>query len=236
MNGDKTAFLTIESKHEKEEKEKLTIKTENNKIIKEDETLKILGFQQNRNNTMDSHLNATAAKVGMNIANLKPALPYLSEKNRKEIITSKIKSIALYGIQIMIGQNQQILHKAESIIMRINRLMTSNPEGLRSDEAICKYVGVDQPRQDILKSNFLMIHKILEKMKPDQIINHLNFPNRICGQITIKNYPQSERSKRSPLYSGLKLYNAIPQNYRILPNKVLKKKLQKLEIKYSPYK
>ena len=201
MNGDKTAFLTIESKHEKEEKEKLTIKTENNKIIKEDETLKILGFQQNRNNTMDSHLNATAAKVGMNIANLKPALPYLSEKNRKEIITSKIKSIALYGIQIMIGQNQQILHKAESIIMRINRLMTSNPEGLRSDEAICKYVGVDQPRQDILKSNFLMIHKILEKMKPDQIINHLNFPNRICGQITIKNYPASDRSKRSPLYS-----------------------------------
>ena len=72
--------------------------------------------------------------------------------------------------------------------------------------------------------------------KPQSIIEEIKFPSRSCGHLNIKNYPLSERSKRSPLYSGLRLYNAIPMDFKVLPQKVLKKRLKKYDIDYNPFK
>ena len=61
MNAEKTAFITIETKHDKaEDDHKLQIKVNEKLTIKEDEQLKILGFRQNRRNLMDSYLSAIA--------------------------------------------------------------------------------------------------------------------------------------------------------------------------------
>merc|ERR1711954_495234 len=108
--GDKTVFITFESKHDRDNQRKLKITINDKVTITEDEVVKILRFQINRRNTMENHLNATASKIGMIMSKLKPALKYLTEKNRKEII----------------------LHKAETILMRINRQMTCNPLRLSS--------------------------------------------------------------------------------------------------------
>ena len=107
------------------------IKTEKYVIIHEAEALKILGFHLNCRNTMDTHLNATSSKISMILSKLKPALKHLTEKNRNKIISAKVKPVALYGIQLMLGQNQRIFHKAETVIM------TTNPSGLSSSEALC---------------------------------------------------------------------------------------------------
>ena len=114
--------------------------------------------------------------------------------------------------------------------------MTSNPKGLRSDKAICHFINTDQPRQDLIKSNLILTHKILERKKPEQILNQIVFPSRSCGQVRIRDYPQSERAKRSPLAAGLRLYIAIPQDFKVLPNKILKQKLRKIEINYPLFK
>ena len=134
----------------------------------------------------------------------------------------------------MLGQNQKILHKAETVIMRINRYMTSNPLGLSSSEALCNYIGVDQPIQDIIKSNFKLMHKMIKDRKPESIMDQVKFPSRSCGQTQIRNYPISERSKRSPLFSGLRLYNAISAGIKILPQKKIKRLLKKGDISYNP--
>ena len=136
----------------------------------------------------------------------------------------------------MLGQTQSIIHKAENIIMRINRSMTTNPEALSSSDALCNYLKIDKPIQEMIKSNLILFHKIFEVKKPESIINQIQIPNRSCGSRFIKNYPVSDRSQRTPLAAGLKLYNTIHPDVRILPNRILKKKLKTHDIKYSIFK
>ena len=141
INGSKTQFITITQANEDSRKIKLQI--DENETLEETETMKILGFIQNRNNTMDTHLNAISAKVSMLLSKIRPAFPYLNEDTRKQIITLKVKSVALYGLQLVIGQSQSVIQRSSTILMRINRAMTSNLEGLRSTEALCNKLKID---------------------------------------------------------------------------------------------
>ena len=62
MNGTKTCFITIASSHDNRSPNKLKIKVDENFSITEDQCIKILGFFQNRRNSMDTQVNAIAAK------------------------------------------------------------------------------------------------------------------------------------------------------------------------------
>ena len=128
INGTKTQLLTIKDKDEDDHK--IRIKVDENNYITESETMKILGFTQNRKNTMDSHLNRTASKIGMTLANLKPALKFMTPEIKKRVVTAKVKSIALYGSQLLIGQPQSVIQRTCVLIMRVNRAMHNNTEGL----------------------------------------------------------------------------------------------------------
>ena len=114
--------------------------------------------------------------------------------------------------------------------------MTSNPLGLASKSGLCNYLKIDTPRQDIIKSNFTLIHKFLKTKQPSQIISKLIIPKRSSGKIYVKGKNKSLRSQKSVLEAGISLYNALPQNLKILPQKLLKKQLKKVDINYSPYK
>ena len=122
---------------------------------------------------MDSQITATALKVGLAISKLRPALPYLTPKVRKQLVNTKIKPIALYGIQLYMGQPQAIIYKAASLVMRVNRYMTTNPEGSKSNSALCKYLKIDEPLQDLIISSFYFIHKVIQTKSPDKIIKNL---------------------------------------------------------------
>ena len=125
-------------------------------------------------------------KFGMTMSKLKPAFPYLTENTYKQLINMKVKPIVLYSIQLMIGQPQAILNKGESLMMRINKTMTSNPEGLQSHAAICKAINMDEPRQDIVKSSFTLIHKMIQRKQLEQILNQINIPERSNGKVYVK--------------------------------------------------
>ena len=91
MNGEKMRFLTIDSKHDDTRPGKLKIKVDKDTTLTRDKKQKILGFHQNKRNTMDSQITATASKVGLAISKLRPALPYLTPKVRKQLVNTKIK-------------------------------------------------------------------------------------------------------------------------------------------------
>ena len=74
-------------------------------------------------------------------------------------------------------------------------------------------------RQDILKSSFKQIHKIIETKKPKQIISHLKLPSRKSGEIYIKGGTKSSRAERSPINAAVALYNAIPSSFRVIDTK-----------------
>ena len=214
----------------------MKIKVTEDTIIQEVEKLKILGFHQNKRNTMDSQLTATASKVGLAMSKLRPALPYLTPETRKQLVNMKIKPIALYGIQLYLGQPQSIIYRAASQIQKVNRFMTTNPEGLKSISALCRYLDIDDPLQDIVKSSFTFIHKIIQTKRPEQIIDQLNIPRRSSAKIYFKGKPNSLRSRRTPINSCIDLYNAIPMDFKLLPHKKMKSKLKNLKINYSIYK
>ena len=92
------------------------------------------------------------------------------------MINTKLKPIAIYGIQLMIGQLQIIILKTERLLMRINQDMTNSPEGLCSYLAICKSINIDTPRQDIVKTSFTLIHKMIERL--ELILSYQYFQNQ----------------------------------------------------------
>merc|ERR1711954_262812 len=109
-------------------------------------------------------------------AKLKPALNFMSPDLRKMIINAKVKPIATYGSQLVLGQSQQVIQRACALIMRVNRAMFVNTQGLRSTTAICKALNIDEPRQELVKASFSHIHKIIENKKPKQISDKLCLP------------------------------------------------------------
>ena len=231
INGEKTKFLTIPNS--KDDDRRISIKINHNTEINESETLKILGFIQNKRNTMENHLNWVASKIGMTLAKLRPIFEYISDDQRKRIVSAKVKSIALYGLPLIIGQPQSIVQKACTLIMRANRAMFTNREGLRSTEAICNKLSLDEPRQDIIKTSLKFIHKIVETREPKQISKKLIIPRRKVGKIyTIC----GQKVTKSTLGSTVELFNAIPVKFRNQKHKRLKSKLKKVNIEYSLFK
>ena len=120
--------------------------------------------------------------------------------------------------------------------MRINHSMFNNTEGLRSTTAICRKLGIDEPRQDIIKSSFKQIHNIIKSKRPKHIISQLKLPFRKSGRVYIKGRKKSVRAERSPINASVELYNAIPTSFRMMRHKKLKSKLKKVNIQYSLFK
>ena len=185
---------------------------------------------------MDTQVNAIAAKTGMLLSKLRPAFPFMDNKTRQILITSKVKSAALYGSNLMVGQAQQVVQRLAAVIMRINRQMTDNPQGLRSTSALCKFLDIDEPKQEMIKHNFALFHKIIQNKQPDDILQKLILPKRRTGKIYIRGTKMSQRSQRSPIMAGINLFNAIPSDFCSLPHKMMKRKLKKLHINYSLFK
>ena len=185
---------------------------------------------------MDTHLNSVAAKVGMLLSKLKPALTLMPDPIKKKIITAKVKSVATYGMQLILGQPQSVIQRACAIMMNINRQMFTNTEGLRSTTAICRKISIDEPRQDIIKASFKLIHKMVENRKPKQIVDQIRIPVRKSSKIYMRDGIESLRASRSPLNASVELYNAIPPSFRAMKHKRLKKELKKVTIDYSMFK
>ena len=172
----------------------------------------------------------------MTLTKLKPAPTFMSANIRKRIIESKVKPIVLYGSPLIMGQPQSVIQRACSLIMRVNKAMFTNTEGLRSSAAICKKLKIDDPRQDLIKSSFKFIHKIIENHKPDQIVNNLKLPKRKTGKVYLQGGTRSIRNTRSPINASIELFNAIPPDFRTIKHKRLKSKLKKVNIEYSLFK
>merc|ERR1711954_437740 len=133
----------------------------------------------------------------------------------------------------MVGQSQQVIQKLSAVIMPINKQMTTNPEGLRSTSALCKSLNIDEPKQELIKNNFSLFHKIIQTKRPDDIIDKLIIPNRRAKKVYVKGTKYTQRSQKSPIISGINLYNAIPPDFKALPHKMMKQKLRKITINYS---
>merc|ERR1712081_27636 len=97
--------------------------------------------------------------------------------------------------------------------MQANSAMFTNIEGLRSTSAICHKLNIDEPRQDIVKTGFKFIHRIIESKQPKQITNMMVIPKRKTSKIYMRSGHNSMRTSRSPIHSAVDLFDAIPPDF-----------------------
>ena len=59
--------------------------------------------------------------VSKRLAEIYPYLKFMNLNTRRKLIYAKVASIAMYSIELYIGQNERTLDKISSILMKCNR-------------------------------------------------------------------------------------------------------------------
>ena len=192
--------------------------------------MKILGVWRNNRNFYDTHLSKVAAITAKAIYSLKPLMKHMNLKTRKEVITSKCKSIVNYGLELLFGQSDWVMKKFTAISMWSNRAIYRKDYFKVSNRRICEEIGVDEPSLACKKAAFRFIHKILRSQKPAQLYKMIKFNqhHRECSKIGLINPPSKEANKRILLVKSIELYNAAPKSLKILSSKQLNSWLKKV--------
>ena len=119
INGDKTEFLNFDKPEN--EGANFIITDEKKNIIKQNNTIKILGYRINRNNNLANHISGLVSKINFSYNKIKGVLPYMNMKNRKIVIDAKIRGQLNLTLPLILGQNLHTQKRFETIIMKVNK-------------------------------------------------------------------------------------------------------------------
>merc|ERR1711954_465544 len=96
VNHGKSQILQVEStktEATKDDRKVIQIINTDNKILKAQNSMKILGLTLNARGEMDTHLSKIKSRIGMEYHKIKPYLKWMNLKDRKTIVNSKMRSI-----------------------------------------------------------------------------------------------------------------------------------------------
>ena len=79
INGDKTEFLNFNK--QEDDGANFVITDEKKNIIKQNNTIKILGYRINRSNNLENHISGLVSKINFTYNKIKGALSYMNTKN-----------------------------------------------------------------------------------------------------------------------------------------------------------
>ena len=119
INPGKTDLIIVPPKNE--EQPEAYIMTHKGKIIASVKNIKILGVHFNSSNNMESHMLSVASRIGLAFKKLEPFIAHAPPKQRKTIINSKLRSIALYCSPLFFNESTHCKKRFESVLMTINK-------------------------------------------------------------------------------------------------------------------
>ena len=232
INGEKTQLIVTRRKWKNNDNSKVTFKTKTGEKIIEVNALRILGFLKNNRDSYDSHLGVINGRVTQALQEIKPFMKLMDLKSRKEIVYSKVASIALYGVELYTGQTEWTLNKFTSILMKCNKTIYNRDWFKVSNRKICRDILVDHPTEIMRKATLKMIHKTIWLRSPAQIYDKFKFNtrHRECSSITVKNPLRKQSNKRTPILTGLTLYNSMSTGMKLTHPKKLKRILKKFKL------
>ena len=185
INCPKTEILFVP--FNKDEDACVYIMNEDGEVIESSGQVKILGVRFNSSNNLNAHVSALSSSVGMAYNKIKPYIVNASPKQRRIILKAKIESIALYAAPLAFNESESIKKRLENLIMRVYKWIYQKPTFIKKYEEICAEIGVDSPKQQILKTNTKYITKIMHDREVDQILNQLKINNRLGSTIYFRN-------------------------------------------------
>ena len=234
LNGGKTTYMIMGN--ETKRNKTLNIKVGDDHL-KNDLSIKILGWWVTPDNKMTHHLNKIRGPIYKILSEMKPYLKLMTLKERKELIYSKALGIAKYGLSLYAGQTEEIKDKLTTIFMRGNRAAYGSPLPFDTkNEWICRKISVKTPRQMIVEASAKVMHSVINTQNPPQIFNMVTFPRnfRKSAKVSLITAPRTQKCRRSLIYRSLKQFNALPNELKYCHPKTLKKLIEKRKIREIP--
>ena len=115
--------------------------------------------------------------------------------------------------------------------MRCIRIFRGFNRTRNSNKDVLTDMGCEDPRQIVLKEAAKYVHRIVTLEEPSSIFKLIRKPTwRKEGDITIRHFPLSAKTKRNMLLYGVKLYNTLPVELRTLTPKRMKRELLKWQL------
>ena len=231
LNGDKTEFLNF-SRDNNDDESKFTITDDQGNIIDQKSTIKVLGYIINQKNDLEGHLSALFGKISKQYNNIKGAIPFLSERNKKIIIDVKLRGQLNLTLLLIINQTQRVQEKACVLLMRINKWIYGKPVFRKENKEICTIINKPLPEQEILQASGKFIHKIMSRDEKISLNNYIGQPTRSTSKIF--HMKPKKKTLRTPLEHHIHLYNQMPSDLKYLKPKTLSYKLRKRDLEYRP--
>ena len=225
LNAEKTKVMVTKSKDTK----KIKVTAPNGEEITADKSIKILGYWKNSRDNYETHINRITGIVTKRLSEIRPYLRCMNIKTRRKMIYSKVASIILYGIELYLGQTDEILHKITVLLMKCNKAIFCQDYMRVSNHKICKEISVDPPEVLIKKAALRFVHKLINTEKPKQLFNKIRFNNktRRCAKLSLIDGIRKDSNKRTLIYQSIQLYNSIPSNLKYLSIRKFKTHLAK---------
>ena len=151
------------------------------------------------------------------------------------IANSFMKSKITYGLPLYLGSNQIIKRRLSTCLMRIARFVKGNNQFMISNHKICRSIEWNTPNQTILQESLITIHKLMTENSISTLNQEIRKPKSKRKKIfNLKHKPKCERMKRNTIYLGLKTYNLINEDLKIMNQKSFKKKIRRTWISEPP--
>ena len=204
LNGDKTKFINF-SRDNNDDESKFTISDDQGNIIDQKQTFKVLGYIINQKNDLEGHLSALFGKISKQYNNIKGAIPFLSERNKKIIIDAKLRGQLNLTLPLIINQTQRVQEKACVLLMRINKWIYGKPVFRKENKEICTIIEKPLPEQEILQASAKFIHKLMNRKEKISLNNYIGQPSRSTSKIF--HLKPKKKTLRMPLEHHIHLYN-----------------------------
>ena len=205
--------------------------THEGKIIVSVKNNKILGVHFNSSNNMESHMSSVASRIGLAFKKLKPFIVHASPKQRKTIINSKLRSIALYCSPLFFNESTHCKKRLESVLMTINKRIYNRNTYMTKYKDICHDIQEDEPKQLLLKTNTKFICKLMTECKVDQLLNLMIINVRLGSKVYMAD--PHKQGLKAAIIRLVQLYNALPLELKSLNQQRLKQKLTKFDVSFK---
>ena len=186
---------------------------------------------------LSHHIAKIKGPIYRTLAEIKPYLQHMNLDQRREVVYSKVLSIANYGLALYSGQTEEIKDRMTTLMMKGNKLIYNKPvlEGMKN-EWICKQIKVKTPRQLITEAAAKEMHRIVNTQAPPELYKLLVFPThfRKAAKISLNHYPRTKKCRRSLFYKSLQQFNSLPEDLKYCHPKMFKRMIKKRRIREVP--
>ena len=234
LNSDKTALLYISRPGKAHHKDDIYLEDDPINIITKPQ-IHILGWQMNERLQYDTTLNQSMGIIVKNMRNMKEIAEVSDQKTKTIIANSYLLPKMLFGLPLMIGQNEKIKNIIHKSIMMVARWARGSYCFRESVFSICKSLGWETPVQLMRKQTLKLMNKIITNEKPAQLMNYIRFPrSRGNAQLGKTFSSNTKAGKRSMMYHGINLFNALPDVMKTSQCKDFAKLIKKIYIQDPP--